>query len=124
MQPRRRNTTMPGQIIDLNAPSLQGKLPKRPEDLPHGLITPPEFVKQLVAKEKAKFPPGRVTPEVEEEWLNDWTLQYYFDYLGHEVLYRKTPQGPNVLAVGFDEMQAVYKGMPLEEQHKLKIWMW
>ena len=26
---------MSSQIIDFGAPSLQGKLPKRPEDLPH-----------------------------------------------------------------------------------------
>jgi hypothetical protein len=115
---------MPGDIIDWSAPSLQGKLPKRPEDLPHGLITPPDAVRELIAKEKAKFPPGKVNAEIEEQWLNDWTLQYYFDYLGHEVLYRSTPQGPDVLAVGFDEMQAIYQGMPLEEQHKLNIWTW
>ena len=30
------------QFIDYNAPSLQGPLPKRPEDLPHGLVAPPE----------------------------------------------------------------------------------
>src|SRR5437764_656002 len=47
---------MPGQIIDLNAPSLQGKLPKRPEDLPHGLVTPPEAVRELVASETTTFP--------------------------------------------------------------------
>ena len=40
---------MSGQIIDFNAPSLQGKLPKHAEDLPHGLLPPPEAVKQLVA---------------------------------------------------------------------------
>ena len=114
---------MPGQIIDLNAPSLQGKLPKRPQDLPHGLITPPESVRELVAKEKSKFPPGKVTPEIEEQWLNDWTIQYYFDYLGHEVRYRRTPQGPEVLAVGCDEDFALRKSMPLEEQHKLATWL-
>ena len=114
---------MPGQIIDPNAPSLQGKLPKRPEDLPHGLVSPPEVVRELVAKEKAKFPAGKVTAEVERQWLNDWTIQYYFDYLGHEVLYRRTPQGPEVLAVGYEEEIAVTKTMPLEEQRELAAWL-
>jgi hypothetical protein len=123
MQRRRRNSIMAGQIIDFNAPSLQGKLPKRPEDLPRGLITPPQAVRDLVAREKAKFPPGRVTAEVEEQWLNDWTIQYYFDYLGHEVHYRRTPQGPEVLAVGEDETFALEKSMPLEEQLKLATWL-
>jgi hypothetical protein len=36
---------MPGDIIDLNAPSLQGTLPKLPMDLPHGLIAPPQVVR-------------------------------------------------------------------------------
>jgi hypothetical protein len=36
--------------------------------------------------------------------LNEWTLQYFFDDLGHEVLYCPTPKGPEVLAVGFDEV--------------------
>ena len=114
---------MSSQFIDYNAPSLQGKLPKRPEDLPHGLITPPEAVRELVAKEKAKFPPGRVTPEIEEQWLNDWTIQYYFDYLGHEVLYRRTPQGPEVLAVGADEGFALRESMPEDELLKLGVWL-
>jgi hypothetical protein len=28
------------------------------------------------------------TPEAEERIPNEWTLQYYFDYLGYEVTYR------------------------------------
>ena len=36
------------------APSLRGK---PPAELPHGLITPPEFVRQLVAEQKEKFGP-------------------------------------------------------------------
>jgi hypothetical protein len=114
---------MSSPIIDVNAPSLQGKLPKRPEELPHGFIPPPEAVRELVAKEKAKFPSGKVTAETEELWLNDWTIQYYFDYLGHEVLYRRTPQGPEVLAVGYDEEDAVTKNMPEEELLKLGVWL-
>jgi hypothetical protein len=110
-------------IIDHNAPSLQGKLPKYPQDLPHGFITPPERVRELVAKEKAKFLPEICTPEAEERILNEWTLQYYFDYLGYEVLYRRTPQGPEVLAVGFDEIFTRTKGMNPEEMKGLTTWM-
>ena len=54
------------RFIDYTAPSLQGTQPKRPQDLPHGLITPPERVRELVAREKAKFPPAVFTPETEE----------------------------------------------------------
>ena len=97
--------------------SLRGK---PPEELPHGLLTPPEFVRELIAEEKAKFGPAIFTAETEERALSQHTLQWFFDSLGHEVLYRQTPDGPEVLAVGFDEERAYTKGMSLEDQHKLK----
>jgi hypothetical protein len=110
-------------FIDYTAPSVQGGLDRRPEDLPHGLITPPERVRELVAREKAKFPPAVFTPETGERILNEWTVGYYFDYLGHEVLYRQTPEGPVVLAVGSVEKIDLLKSLPLEEQHKLGWWL-
>ena len=114
---------MPSQFIDLNAPSLQGKQPKTPKDLPHGVIKPPELVLEIVAKEKAKFSPKVFVPEGERRLISDLTLQYYFDYLGYEVLYRETPEGPEVLAVGFEEVMAYTKNMPLEVRLKLKTWV-
>jgi hypothetical protein len=108
-------------FIDQNAPSLQGTLPKRPADLPHGLIRPPDQVRELIEKERAKHP-AEVFARSEERLLNEWTLQHYFDYLGYEVLYRPTPQGPEVLAVGWDEKDAYRKNLPLEEQLRLKTW--
>ena len=112
---------MPSEFIDLTAPSLQGKMPKLPGDLPHGLIAPPERVRELIEGERAKHPPA-VFARHEERLMNEYTLQYYFDYLGHEVLYRITSQGPEVLAVGFGEILAFTKDMPLDEQLKLKTW--
>jgi hypothetical protein len=112
------------RFIDYTAPSLQGTLPKRPQNLPHGLLTPPEQVRELVAREKTKFPPAVFTPETEERILSEWTLQSYFDYLGHDVLYRQTPAGPEVLAVGFEEFFALTKGMSPEEMQGRKTWMW
>jgi hypothetical protein len=78
-------------IFDPTAPSLQGGFPRRPADLPHGLIAPPEKVRELIERERSKHPPASFA-KAEERLLNEWTLQYYFDYLGHEVLYRLTPQ--------------------------------
>src|SRR6516162_2843223 len=40
---------MPSEIIDWNAPSLQGRSPKLPKDLPHGLIVPPQEVRDQIA---------------------------------------------------------------------------
>jgi hypothetical protein len=111
------------QFIDLNAPSVQGGLERRPEDLPHGLIRPPDKVRDLLAKEKAKHPPEVFTAEAEERILNQYTLDYYFDYLGHEVIYRQTPDGPAVLAVGIDERLALEQQIGDEEYRKLKTWM-
>jgi hypothetical protein len=39
------------------------------------------------------------------------------------VLYRVTPQGPEVLAVGIEEKLAFTKDMPLDERRKLKTWL-
>src|SRR5438477_5091939 len=97
---------MSSPFIDRTAPSLQGTHPKLPRDLPHGLLAPPEKVREILAREKARFAPHAFSPEMEERLLCEWTLQYYFDYLGHEVLYRQTPGGPEVLAVGFEEVFA------------------
>jgi len=113
---------MPGQFIDLTAPSLQGGLSRRPEDLPHGLIRLPERVRELLEQERAKHPPEAFA-RAEEQLRNDWALHYYFDYLGHEVLYRPTQEGPEVLAVGFDEIRARTNNMDPEAMKGLKTWM-
>jgi hypothetical protein len=63
---------MPSNIIDYTAPSLQGKLPR---DLPHGLITPPEKVRELIEQERARHPPEAFA-RAEARLLNEWTLQY------------------------------------------------
>ena len=84
---------------------------------------PPERVRELVANEKAKFPSQIFTPQAEERLLNDWTLQFYFDYLGHEVLYRQTSEGPEVLAVGFAEIFARTNGMDPETMKGLNTWV-
>jgi hypothetical protein len=114
---------MSSQIIDDNAPSLQGGYPRQPESLPHGLIAPPEAVRELLAREKAKHPPEVFNAETEERILNQYTLDYYFDYLGHEVIYCQTPEGPEVLAVGEEEVIRLKTTRPLDEQMKLKTWM-
>ena len=89
---------MSSQFIDFTAPSMQGGYPRSPESLPHGLISPPELVREMLAKEKAKYSPEVFNAEAEERILNQYTLDYYFDHLGHEVVYRQTPAGPEVVA--------------------------
>jgi hypothetical protein len=109
-------------IIDLNAPSLQGKQPKLPGDLPHGLITAPQAVLDFLEKQRPKHPPDDFARS-EVRLLNQWTLDYYFDYLGYEVLYRPTPAGPEVLAVGFDEIMACTNRCDPEAMKGHKTWV-
>ncbi len=113
---------MSSQPIDLNAPSVQGTSPRPPEGLPHGLITPPSEVRALIEKERTKHPPD-VFARAEERLLNEWTIGYYFDGLCQEVLYRRTPQGPEVLAVGFDEVRAYTEGMQPEKMAGLTTFL-
>jgi hypothetical protein len=113
---------MPPNFIDPAAPSLQGKLPKLPEDLPRGLLTPPTKVQELMEQERAKHPPEAFA-RAEQRLLNEWTIAYYFDYLNQEVLYRPTPQGPEVLAVGTEEVLNLKTTWPLDEQLKLKTFL-
>jgi hypothetical protein len=117
---------MSSQFIDLNAPSLPGQPPKPPRELPHGLVAPPQRVREIVAQEEERLSRemGIVpSPDALQRLTDDLTLQFYFDGLGHEILYRSTPAGPEVLAVGLDEILAVRQGMSLEEQLPLKTWL-
>jgi hypothetical protein len=114
---------MSSPIIDENAPSLQGGPPSRPEGLPHGLIVPPDVVREQLSREKAKHPPEVFNAEAEERLLNQYTLDHYFDFLGHEVIYRQTPAGPEVLAVGDDERLALRQRIGEEEYRKLQTWL-
>jgi hypothetical protein len=113
---------MSSQFIDLNAPSLQGQKRRQPAELPHGLLTPPREIRELVEKERLKHP-AEAFALAEQRLLNEWTLQYYFDYLGHEVLYRPTAEGPEVLAVGLAEVLALKKAWSPEEQSLLETYL-
>jgi hypothetical protein len=87
---------------------------KPPEQLPHGLLAIPPEVRELVERERLKLR-AEVFAANEGKFLNDWTVHWYFDRLGQEVLYRSTPEGPEVLAVGSDEIYALTAGRNLEK---------
>jgi len=114
---------MASNLVDQNGPAPRITLPQLPSELPHGLLRPPESVRQMLAQEKAKHPPESFSPNTEERMLNDWTLQHFFDDCGYEVLYRPTPNGPAIMAVGFEEMVAFRKALPLEEQLQFNTWL-
>ncbi|HVS35548.1 MAG TPA: hypothetical protein VMS17_08200 [Gemmataceae bacterium] len=117
---------MSGPFIDLNAPSLRGQPPMRPAELPHGPVAPPQRVLEIVAQQEERLlRESGIVPaaEARRRLIDDLTLQYFFDGLGHEVLYRSTPAGPEVLAVGLDEILAVRRATLPEEQPALKTWL-
>jgi hypothetical protein len=95
---------------------------KPPKQLPHGLIAPPEAVRARIEEERAKHAP-EVFAKNEERLLNEWTIGYVFDSLCLEVVYRPTPQGPEVLAVGTDEVIALKKTTAVAEQMKLETFL-
>jgi hypothetical protein len=108
--------------IDLKDPTPRNKPPRQPEDLPRGLVSPPQEVRDLLEQERARHAPATFA-KAEERLLNEWTIGYYFDGLNHEVLYRPTPHGPDVVAVGMEEVLAFKKALPPEEQRKLKTFL-
>src|SRR5437763_318407 len=102
---------MTSQFIDASTPARV----HRPEELPHGLLTPPPDVREQVLREKARLTPAQFTAETEERLLNEWTVGHYFEPFPYEVSYRPTPEGPEVLAVGFDEILALRRRIGEEE---------
>jgi hypothetical protein len=117
---------MADPFIDQNSSLLHAETLQPPTGLPHGPVAPPERVRQIVAQEEVRLLRDRQivpTPEARQRLVNDRTLQHYFEGLGHEVLYRSTPAGPEVLAVGLDEIMVVRERMPLEEQLNLRTWL-
>jgi hypothetical protein len=92
---------------------------KPPEELPHGLLPIPPEVRELVEMERAKHRPEAFA-KAEEGLLNDWTVHWYFENLCQEVIYRQTPDGPEVLAVGFEEVLALQRTLSPEERRTLK----
>ena len=110
----------------MECPILAAEPPRAPPGLPHGLIVPPQEVRDEIAASDEKMLRERgftLNEEARLRELNHQTLNYYFDYLGHQVAYRETPQGPDVLAVGDEEILALTKDMSLAEQLKLRRWL-
>ncbi len=88
---------------------------KPPEELPHGRLAVPPEVRELIERERAKHPP-ELFAKNEVRTLNLWTVGWYFDDLGHGVVYRETPEGPEVLAVGREEVAAYRESVPHDER--------
>jgi hypothetical protein len=107
---------------DPAVPWAQVVAPKLPEQLPRGLIAPPAAVRERIEQERPKHPP-EIFAKNEERLLNEWTIGYIFDSSCLEVVYRPTPGGPEVLAIGTEEAIALRKNIPQTEQMKLETFL-
>ncbi len=92
------------------------------QELPHGLIRPPQAVRERLELERGRHDPA-VFARHEVRLLNAWTIGYVFDALGLEVIYLPTPQGPEVLAVGTDEVVRLRKSTPAADQRNLETYL-
>jgi len=103
-------------VDELNAPLVAAR-PK-----PRGLLPVPPEVEAAVAEDDSSLlKEHRIVPTAEDRQrqVNSLTLQYY--YGGHEVAYRLTPQGVELLAAGLSEIRQLVQGMSQEELLTIKI---
>ena len=100
---------------------------KSPEELPHGLLVVPEIVRDALEKEWERLRPLVVDPAFIRRTRDDWTIDFYFRGYGHEVLYRSTEEGPEVLAVGLMARLAFQQSQGLTSEQlreHLRVWAW
>jgi hypothetical protein len=103
-------------IDELDAPLVAAR-PK-----PRGLLPVPPEVEAAVAEDDALLGKeyGIVpTAEDRQRQLNSLTLQYY--YGGHDVAYRVTPEGVELLADGLVEIRELTRCMSQEDLLTIKI---
>lgn len=93
---------MSSSYIDLTKPQYD------PATLPRGVIKPPQRILDQIARDKERLA-QYYTRDYEILILNHQTLIWYFEY--HHVIYRPTPEGPEVLAVD-DEIEEYVKNNP------------
>jgi hypothetical protein len=103
-------------VDELNAPLVAARLK------PRGLLPVPPEVEAAVAEDDALL--GREygivpTAEDRQRQLNSLTLQYH--YGGHDVAYRVTPAGVELLADGLVEIRELTQRMSQEELLAINI---
>jgi len=108
---------MSNKVIDLTIPAHDPNFPK-----PRGLLPVPQEVAEWVANFEARFAREHgleIAPEARQKMLDDWTVNYYYD--DAYIAYRRTAQGVEVLAVGWDECSKYLKDHPPETRRDVEI---
>ncbi len=104
---------MSGEIIDLTLPAHDPTIPK-----PRGLLPVPPEITEGIAAEQARIGPY-YTDEYAKDSRDSQTLRYYYE--GTYVASRSTPQGVEVLAVGWDEVSSYLNDHPPEARQGVRI---
>jgi hypothetical protein len=110
-------TLMASHFIDLTLPAHDPNFSK-----PRGLLPVPPKVAGQVADFEARFVREHgapMDPEARQRILDDWTLNDYYD--DAYIAYRRTPQGVEVLAVGWEEASKYLEDHPLETRRDVVI---
>jgi hypothetical protein len=105
------------ELVDSTIPAHDPNFPK-----PRGLLPVPPKVAEWVAEAEthiAREHGVQIAPEARRKLLDDWTLNYYYD--GTYIAYRRTPQGVEVLAVGWDEAHKFRQEHPPETRRDVEI---
>jgi hypothetical protein len=108
---------MSSKVIDLTIPAHDPNFPK-----PRGLLAVPPEVAESVAQEEARIARVhgiQIAPEARQKMLDDWTVNYYYD--DAYIAYRRTPQGVEVLAVGWEECRKYLKDHPPKTRRDVRI---
>jgi hypothetical protein len=108
---------MSSEIIDRASPARDPSVSK-----PRGLLTVPPEVEETVAREEERVARENgiaITPEARRRMLDDLTIQHYYE--GAYVASRRTPQGIEILAVGWDEANQYRENHPPETRQDVRI---
>lgn len=104
---------MSNQVYDLSLPAHDPNFPK-----PRGLLPVPPQVREFVARERARLATN-YSDEYAKQAIDDLTLQWFFE--GTDVACRETPEGIEVIAIGWEEIGQLLKDVPLEQRQDLEI---
>jgi hypothetical protein len=108
---------MAQHFIDLTLPAHAPNLPK-----PRGLLPVPPEVAEDVARTDARLLQelgAPMTPEARKRQLDHGTLNWYYD--NAYIAYRHTPEGVEVLAVGWEEVDRFCKDHPPDTRRDVRI---
>ncbi len=108
---------MADRFLDSTLPAHDPNFPK-----PRGLLPVPPEVADFVARDEAEFIRKHgtyCTPEARQRILDNLVLNWYYD--NAYIAYRRTPQGVEVLAVGWEEANKYRDEHPLDDRRDVII---